>query len=276
MSIVEFDSSDNALSVGLLQGIDELIRVCGAGTLKRFVTADELHTYLQASMPWWNPGSLSDEQAWELTALLLRHNGALPETDELDVRQAALLPVHVPIRDPQPERTWALAFSAALALTALGAAALRTLPETPASPTGSALQVGGAARRAARRPSFFHHLHPPSIPLYQARWRYTLGAGGLAVFAREAFMKGTLFKMGEQVGIADRDLLARVALKWVLAVEEVTAVVVGADTPAQLANSVAVLEDPALDAEERAIVERVKTSPTYASYAAQRRAQFGY
>jgi quinol-cytochrome oxidoreductase complex cytochrome b subunit len=32
------------------------------------------------------------------------------------------------------------------------------------------------------RPSFFHHLHPPTIPAPQARWRYTLGAGGLAVF----------------------------------------------------------------------------------------------
>jgi quinol-cytochrome oxidoreductase complex cytochrome b subunit len=32
------------------------------------------------------------------------------------------------------------------------------------------------------RPNFFHHLHPPSIPAAQARWRYTLGAGGLAVF----------------------------------------------------------------------------------------------
>jgi quinol-cytochrome oxidoreductase complex cytochrome b subunit len=32
------------------------------------------------------------------------------------------------------------------------------------------------------RPSFFHHLHPPSIPALQARFRYTLGAGGLAVF----------------------------------------------------------------------------------------------
>lgn len=32
------------------------------------------------------------------------------------------------------------------------------------------------------RPSFFHHLHPPSIPAAQARWRHTLGAGGLAVF----------------------------------------------------------------------------------------------
>ena len=32
------------------------------------------------------------------------------------------------------------------------------------------------------RPNFFHHLHPPTIPVLQARLRYTLGAGGLAVF----------------------------------------------------------------------------------------------
>jgi quinol-cytochrome oxidoreductase complex cytochrome b subunit len=32
------------------------------------------------------------------------------------------------------------------------------------------------------RPSFIHHLHPPTIPAHQARFRYTLGAGGLAVF----------------------------------------------------------------------------------------------
>jgi quinol-cytochrome oxidoreductase complex cytochrome b subunit len=33
-----------------------------------------------------------------------------------------------------------------------------------------------------QRPNFFLHLHPPTIPLLQARFRYTLGAGGLAVF----------------------------------------------------------------------------------------------
>jgi quinol-cytochrome oxidoreductase complex cytochrome b subunit len=32
-----------------------------------------------------------------------------------------------------------------------------------------------------RRPSFFHHLHPPTVPAAQARWSYTLGAGGLCV-----------------------------------------------------------------------------------------------
>ena len=33
-----------------------------------------------------------------------------------------------------------------------------------------------------KRPSFFYHLHPPTIPAEQARFRYTLGLGGLAVF----------------------------------------------------------------------------------------------
>jgi len=32
------------------------------------------------------------------------------------------------------------------------------------------------------RPTFFHHLHPPTIPETQARFRFTLGAGGLSVF----------------------------------------------------------------------------------------------
>ena len=31
-------------------------------------------------------------------------------------------------------------------------------------------------------PSFFHHLHPPTIPTAQARWRHTLSAGGTAIF----------------------------------------------------------------------------------------------
>ncbi|MFH2040871.1 MAG: cytochrome B6, partial [Chloroflexota bacterium] len=32
------------------------------------------------------------------------------------------------------------------------------------------------------RPNFFQHIHPPTIPAAQTRWRYTLGAGGTAIF----------------------------------------------------------------------------------------------
>jgi quinol-cytochrome oxidoreductase complex cytochrome b subunit len=35
---------------------------------------------------------------------------------------------------------------------------------------------------ATARPSFFEHLHPPSIPEAQARFRYTFGLGGLSAF----------------------------------------------------------------------------------------------
>ena len=43
------------------------------------------------------------------------------------------------------------------------------------------------------RPSFFHHLHPPTIPADQARWRYTLGAGGIAIYlALVIFLTGAL------------------------------------------------------------------------------------
>ncbi|MBL7201201.1 MAG: aldo/keto reductase [Anaerolineae bacterium] len=99
---------------------------------------------------------------------------------------------------------------------------------------------------------------------------------GLGVFAREAFMKGALFRMGDEVGVTDRSALARLALRWNLSNEQVTAVVVGADTPDQLANNLGALESPALSDEEQETLERVKTSPTYKAYERQKREQFGY
>ncbi|MCX7851553.1 MAG: hypothetical protein N2383_02100 [Caldilineales bacterium] len=55
--------------------------VIGAGTLTKFVTAADLHAYLKARMPWHQPGSLPDEQYWQLTAYLIRANGLLPTAD---------------------------------------------------------------------------------------------------------------------------------------------------------------------------------------------------
>jgi len=33
-----------------------------------------------------------------------------------------------------------------------------------------------------KRPSFVHHLHPPTIPAREARFRYTFGLGGISIF----------------------------------------------------------------------------------------------
>jgi quinol-cytochrome oxidoreductase complex cytochrome b subunit len=35
---------------------------------------------------------------------------------------------------------------------------------------------------SSRRPSFFEHLHPPTIPAREARFRYNFGLGGLSLF----------------------------------------------------------------------------------------------
>jgi len=97
---------------------------------------------------------------------------------------------------------------------------------------------------------------------------------GLGVITREAFMKGALFKMGDEVGFTDRNKLAQIALKWNLSNEQVTTVVVGADDPDQLTNVLLVLDDLELDDKERDIVEKIKTSPTYEAYEERKRKQF--
>jgi quinol-cytochrome oxidoreductase complex cytochrome b subunit len=45
------------------------------------------------------------------------------------------------------------------------------------------------------RPKFFHHLHPPTIPARQARLRYTLAAGGLALFLSLVLLVTGLLEM---------------------------------------------------------------------------------
>jgi quinol-cytochrome oxidoreductase complex cytochrome b subunit len=45
------------------------------------------------------------------------------------------------------------------------------------------------------KPNFFHHLHPPTIPAAQSGFRYTLGAGGAAVFLSFVLLVTGLLEM---------------------------------------------------------------------------------
>jgi aryl-alcohol dehydrogenase-like predicted oxidoreductase len=96
----------------------------------------------------------------------------------------------------------------------------------------------------------------------------------LAVISREVFMKGELFKMGGEVGITDRGLLADIALKWNLSHEEVTTVVVGTNNPDHLTRNLAVISAPRLKEEEEAIIEKVKTAALYRSYKLKKDREF--
>ncbi|HET7377268.1 MAG TPA: c-type cytochrome, partial [Anaerolineae bacterium] len=52
--------------------------VIGQAALARYTTAAELHQVIATRMPWYNPKVISAEDAWNLTAYLLRANGVLP------------------------------------------------------------------------------------------------------------------------------------------------------------------------------------------------------
>jgi predicted aldo/keto reductase-like oxidoreductase len=96
----------------------------------------------------------------------------------------------------------------------------------------------------------------------------------LAVISREAFMKGELFKMGDEVGLKDRSQLTKIALKWNLSQEEVTTVVVGTNNPGHLVKNLEGLEDLKLTDEERAMIEKIKTSSLYKAYEERKTKEF--
>ena len=89
---------------------------------------------------------------------------------------------------------------------------------------------------------------------------------GLPIITREAFMKGTLFQMGAQVGITDRSQLAAVGIKWNLSHEEVATVVVGTNNPEHLKKNLQAVNNLELSDEEWEIIEKIKTSSLYKSY----------
>jgi len=182
----------------------QLVRVVppavGSNTLRRFTTAAELQAYLVVKMPWWNPNSLTPAEAWQLTAFLLRENGVYPRGLEFQPQKAAAIPVHLPYRAQTGERLTQWLFFATLSLATglllLSLARLRrsSIPSGVAAgnaPDAPPVSVVEPAMQPVQkplppivhhRPNFLHHLHPPTIPFPQARWRYTLGMGGLAVF----------------------------------------------------------------------------------------------
>jgi mono/diheme cytochrome c family protein len=54
---------------------DAVPAVVGEGSLARFETVGQLHTYIQVAMPFENPGGLEDEQYLAIAAFLARENG---------------------------------------------------------------------------------------------------------------------------------------------------------------------------------------------------------
>ena len=91
-------------------------------------------------------------------------------------------------------------------------------------------------------------------------------AKGLGLISREAFMKGQLFNMADEIGFSDRSRLAQIALRWNLSHEAVTTVVVGTNNPEHLKKNLSVIGNLKLTDEDFKIIEEIKTSKIYKTY----------
>jgi mono/diheme cytochrome c family protein len=63
--------------------------VIGGSTLAKFADAAQLNAYIRATMPFWKPGSLTEEESWRVTAYILRQNGFWDDSTELGASNAA-------------------------------------------------------------------------------------------------------------------------------------------------------------------------------------------
>jgi cytochrome c len=61
----------------------------GQTTLAKFSDAAQLNAYIRATMPFWKPGSLTEEEAWRVTAFILRQNNLWDDKTELNASNAA-------------------------------------------------------------------------------------------------------------------------------------------------------------------------------------------
>lgn len=78
--------------------------VIGAGALQKFPNALALRSYIFSAMPFWKPGSLSGEEAWQVTAFLLRENLLWDSKEELTEANAALVRVALSPASPPPSQ----------------------------------------------------------------------------------------------------------------------------------------------------------------------------
>jgi aryl-alcohol dehydrogenase-like predicted oxidoreductase len=95
----------------------------------------------------------------------------------------------------------------------------------------------------------------------------------LGRIAREAFFKGELFRIGGSIGIDDRALLARVAMKWV-ASQQPDTLIVGVDDADQLIANAQALETMVLDDREQTTLDLLRRAPKFMHYESVKRREF--
>lgn len=74
--------------------------VIGPTTLSKFSNAAQLNSYIRAAMPFWKPGSLTADEAWQITAFILRENQLWDDSIELNAANAGTVMIPRGISTP--------------------------------------------------------------------------------------------------------------------------------------------------------------------------------
>ena len=70
--------------------------------LIKFADAAQLESYIRSTMPYWDPGSLTEEDAWMVTAFVLRSNGLWDGLTELGPGNASQVRIQRGAASPAP------------------------------------------------------------------------------------------------------------------------------------------------------------------------------
>ena len=139
--------------------------LAGPGVLPQFSTAFDLGTYIHENMPFSPTGSLTEDQAWELTAHILSLNDKGNAEWSLSGTNSAAITVHKEVKLPGKGLPGILILSLFLLIAA-----------------GYSIKLSRQRSSETKQGGFFHHLHPATIPADQSKFSFTLGAGGLSIF----------------------------------------------------------------------------------------------
>lgn len=99
-------------------------------------------------------------------------------------------------------------------------------------------------------------------------------AAGLGVVSREAFMKGAMFRMAKEAGVADTGRLAQAALRWCLSTPPVTTVVYGTGNVDHLLNALAAADNPAVTDEDEALLDAIRKTSEFGLFKAKKDTEF--
>jgi len=76
--------------------------VIGSDAIGKFTDAAQLHAYISAAMPYWKPGSLTEEESWRVTAFIMRQNGLWDGVGELNESNAGGIKIMRGMQTPTP------------------------------------------------------------------------------------------------------------------------------------------------------------------------------